>query len=75
MPGIWPSPSVTGILNHPGHATIKAAGPTVKPARPVLLAGMTFSIGTGPGMSMADASLTGPAGNDGEGLFILAHDV
>ena len=43
--GILPSPRITGIPNHSDDASIMAAG-SVKPARPFLLARMTFSIGT-----------------------------
>ena len=38
--------SVTGGSNYSGHAPIPAAGPTVRRARPVILARMTFSRGT-----------------------------
>ncbi len=48
MPGIWPSSIATGIPDHSGHAPIMTGDPTVKPAKPFLLARMTFSTGTGP---------------------------
>jgi len=45
MPWIWPPSSATGIADHSGHPPIMTADPTVKPAKPFLLAQVTFSTG------------------------------
>jgi len=47
MPRIRPPPTSHDITDHSDDTPVTPATPTVKPAKPFLLARMTFSIGTG----------------------------